>query len=148
MPPTDSDSCTIEEITANWRCRFAVIRRRSVPTRRLTHANTGSIASDASARCQSSAIMAMMVADTVVRLDTSAVAVVVTVACIPPMSLAIRDCTSPVGVLVKNSSDICCPVSCRRWPASISRCVTPRPKPEWRSAATGTTSFRCPPGSM
>lgn len=52
--------------------------------------------------------MAMTVATTVVRLDTSVVAVVVTVACMPPMSLAIRDCTSPVRVRVKKASDMRC----------------------------------------
>ena len=45
---------------------------------------------------------------TVVRFETSAVAVVVTVACMPPMSLAMRDCTSPVRVLVKKASDMRC----------------------------------------
>jgi len=53
-------------------------------------------------------VIAMTVATTVVRLDTSEVAVVVTVACMPPMSLAMRDCTSPVRVLVKNASDMRC----------------------------------------
>ena len=62
--------------------------------------------SDTIVRRQSSAIMAMIEATTVVRLDTRVVAVVVTVACMPPMSLAMRDCTSPVRVLVKKASDM------------------------------------------
>src|SRR5580698_3714466 len=71
MPLTDRDSCTIEEITASWRCRSLVMRRRSVPTRRLTQTNAGIMISDAIVRRQSRTIMAMMVAITVVRLDTN-----------------------------------------------------------------------------
>ena len=108
MPLTDSDSWTIEEITASWRCRSRVMRRRSVPTRRLTQTNTGIMTSEAIVSRQSRTIIAMIVATTVVRLDTSVVAVVVTVACMPPMSLAMRDCTSPVRVLVKKASDMRC----------------------------------------
>ncbi len=48
--------------------------------------------------------MATTVATTLVRLETREVAVEVTVACMPPMSLAIRDWTSPVRVRVKNAS--------------------------------------------
>ena len=106
MPLTDSDSCTIEEIVASWRCRSLVIRRRSVPTRRLIQTNTGSMSSETTVSRQSSATMATIVATTVVRLETSEVAVEVTVACIPPMSLAIRDWTSPVRVRVKKASGI------------------------------------------
>lgn len=50
--------------------------------------------------------MAVTVVMTVVTSDTSAVAVVVTVTCIPPMSLAMRDWTSPVRVRVKKASDM------------------------------------------
>ncbi len=50
--------------------------------------------------------MATTVATTEVRLETREVAVEVTVACMPPMSLAMRDCTSPVRVRVKNASGI------------------------------------------
>ncbi len=50
--------------------------------------------------------MATTVAMTAVRLETREVAVEVTVACIPPMSLAMRDWTSPVRVLVKKASGI------------------------------------------
>ena len=60
---------------------------------------------------QSRASIATIVATTVVRLETSEVAVEVTVACMPPMSLAMRDCTSPVRVRVKKASDMRC-----RWP--------------------------------
>ncbi len=55
--------------------------------------------------------MATIVAITVVRLETMEAAVEVTTACMPPMSLAMRDCTSPVRVLVKKASDMRC-----RWP--------------------------------
>ena len=55
--------------------------------------------------------IATRAAMTVVALDAIVVAVVVTTASRPPMSLAIRDCTSPVRVRVKNASDI----RCRCW---------------------------------
>ena len=48
---------------------------------------------------------------TVVTFETIEVAVVVTTLWTPPMSFAIRDCTSPVRVLVKKASD-------RRWRCS------------------------------
>ena len=54
--------------------------------------------------------IATIAAITVVAFWAIVVAVVVTTLSSPPMSLAIRDCTSPVRVLVKNASDI----SCRR----------------------------------
>jgi hypothetical protein len=57
---------------------------------------------------QSRTAIATTAAMTVVALETSAVAVVVTVACMPPMSLAMRDWTSPVRVLVKKASDMRC----------------------------------------
>ena len=50
----------------------------------------------------------MVVAITVVTLEAIEVAVVVTTVCTPPMSLAIRDCTSPVRVRVKNASESRC----------------------------------------
>ncbi len=50
----------------------------------------------------------MTVATTVVTFDSTDVAVVVTTFSIPPMSFAIRLCTSPVRVRVKNASE-------RRW---------------------------------
>ena len=46
--------------------------------------------------------------DTVVTLETIDVAVVVTTLCTPPMSFAMRDCTSPVRVRVKKASDSRC----------------------------------------
>jgi hypothetical protein len=49
--------------------------------------------------------MATTAARTVVRFDTIEVAVDVTTLCTPPMSFAIRDCTSPVRVRVKNASE-------------------------------------------
>ena len=45
---------------------------------------------------------------TVVTFETIEVAVDVTTLSTPPMSLAIRDCTSPVRVRVKNASDMRC----------------------------------------
>ena len=52
--------------------------------------------------------MATMVASTVVTLETIEVAVEVTTFCTPPMSLAMRDWTSPVRVRVKKASDRRC----------------------------------------
>ena len=52
------------------------------------------------------ASIAIALATTTVVFDTSEVAVLVTIACMPPMSLAMRDCTSPVRVLVKKASDM------------------------------------------
>ena len=49
-----------------------------------------------------------MVAMTVVTLETSEVAVEVTIDCMPPMSLAMRDWTSPVRVRVKKASGMRC----------------------------------------
>ncbi len=106
IPETDSDSSTMADIAAICRCRREVIRRRSRPTLRLIHTNSGSVPSETSVSRQSRASIAMTVAVTEVKLETSEVAVEVTVDCMPPMSLAILDCTSPVRVRVKNASGI------------------------------------------
>ncbi len=50
--------------------------------------------------------MATIDAITVVAFCAIVVAVLVSTLSSPPMSLAIRDCTSPVRVRVKNASDI------------------------------------------
>ncbi len=65
--------------------------------------------------------MATAVAMTVVRFAATEVAVEVTTDCMPPMSLVIRDCTSPVRVRVKKPSDRRC-----RWANTSvrSRCIT------------------------
>ena len=52
--------------------------------------------------------MATTVATTVVTFETIEVAVEVTTFCTPPMSFAIRLCTSPVRVRVKNASESRC----------------------------------------
>jgi hypothetical protein len=59
-----------------------------------------------SASCQLSRHIATTAAITVVAFWAIDVAVVVTTLSSPPMSFAIRDCTSPVRVRVKNASDI------------------------------------------
>ena len=92
-------------MSARRPCRSVVIRLRSRPTRRVSHTKNGSSASENAASRQSSATIAMIVARTVVTLETIDVAVEVTTFCTPPMSLAIRLCTSPVRVRVKNASD-------------------------------------------
>ena len=70
--------------------------------------NTGRSAKAAIASCQSSRIIAAAVVMTVVTFETTDVAVDVTTVCTPPMSLAIRDCTSPVRVRVKKARDSRC----------------------------------------
>ena len=100
MPDTDSDSATIEDMSAMRSCRLVAICRRMPPTRREIHTNSGTSTSDTRVSFQFSASMATKVAMTVVPEETMPVAVVVTVACMAPMSLAIRDCTSPVRVRV------------------------------------------------
>ena len=67
--------------------------------------NTGSSANAAIESRQSSRIMAAAVVTTVVTFETTEVAVDVTTVWTPPMSLAIRDCTSPVRVRVKNARE-------------------------------------------
>ena len=84
--------------------RWAVIRLRCAPTRRLSQTNSGRTARLKTARRQSSRTMATTVATTVVTFWTIEVAVLVTTDCTPPMSLAIRDWTSPVRVRVKKAS--------------------------------------------
>ena len=108
MPETDSDSATSALMSAMRPCFLEVIRRRSLPTRRVSQTKNGSSARLKSARRQSSRSIAATVASTVVTLATIDVAVVVTTFCTPPMSLAMRDCTSPVRVRVKNASDRRC----------------------------------------
>ena len=108
MPETDSDSSTSELMSARRPCFLEVILLRSLPTRRVSQTKNGSSARLKTARRQSRISIATVVASTVVRLETIDVAVDVTTFCTPPMSLAMRDCTSPVRVRVKNASD-------RRW---------------------------------
>lgn len=108
MPLTESDSVTVAAMAAICFWRRVVIFLRSRPTRRLIQTKTGSSRSETRVSRQSRASMATTVAMTAVRLETSDVAVEVTVACMPPMSLAMRDCTSPVRVRVKKASGIRC----------------------------------------
>jgi hypothetical protein len=108
IPETESDSCTSEEMSAIAPCRVVAIRRRSAPTRRASSTNTGVMPSEKTASRQSSSSMATTVATTVVMLETIDVAVFVTTFCTPPMSLAMRDWTSPVRVRVKNASESRC----------------------------------------
>src|ERR1700733_6196823 len=62
------------------------------------------------------ATMATAVATAVVRLDAMEVAVEVTTDSMPPMSLVMRDWTSPVRVRVKKAIDCRC-----RWPKTLVR---------------------------
>ena len=121
IPDTDSDSDTSADRSASRRWRSVVILRRICPTRRVSHTNGGTNTSETAARRQSSSTIATIVAITVVAFWAIDVAVVVTTLSIPPMSFAIRDCTSPVRVRVKNASDIRC-----RWRYTAARrsCIT------------------------
>jgi hypothetical protein len=108
MPLTDSDSCTSEEIEAIDSCRVMLTRRRCSPTLRVSQTKSGSSASEKTASRQSSRNIAITVATTVVTFEVTEVAVDVTTSSTPPMSFAIRLCTSPVRVRVKNASDRRC----------------------------------------
>ena len=108
MPDTDSDSSTSVDMSARRLWRTDWMRRRSSPTRRVSHTKNGSSTSEKAARRQSSRNIATIVAATVVTFWTIEVAVEVTTLSMPPMSLAIRDCTSPVRVRVKKASDMRC----------------------------------------
>ena len=107
-PETESDSSTSAEMSASVPCLVVVSSLRSRPIRRVMRTKIGSSPNAAAARRQSRRIIAAAVATTVVTLETIEVAVVVTTLWTPPMSFAIRDCTSPVRVRVKKASD-------RRW---------------------------------
>ncbi len=136
IPETDSDSCTWLEMSASVSCVVFAIRRRSLPTRRVSRAKSGISANAKSASSQLRSSMPTIVAATVVTFEAIEVAVVVTTFWTPPMSLEIRDCTSPVRVRVKNASDSRC--RCRntaarrscmtRWPTWFEKsvCTTPR----------------------
>ena len=108
IPETESDSATSADMLASWRCCSVVIRRRIWPTRRVIHTDGGTNTSEMIASRQSSRHMAISEAITVVAFCAIVVAVVVTTLSRPPMSLPMRDCTSPVRVRVKNASDIFC----------------------------------------
>ena len=95
-------------MSAIWPWRTLVIRRRSLPTRRVSQTKNGSRPSEKSASRQSSRNIATVAASTVVTLETIEVAVEVTTFCTPPMSFAIRDWISPVRVRVKKESESRC----------------------------------------
>ena len=107
-PETESDSSTSVEMSASEPCLTRVISRRWAPTRRVRRTNTGSSANATSESFQFRNSIAKAVAITVVTFETMDVAVDVTTLCTPPMSLAMRDCTSPVRVRVKKARE-------RRW---------------------------------
>ena len=79
---------------------MVAICRRIPPTLREISTKIGTSTSDTRVSFQSSASIATSVAMTVVPDETTLVTVLVTVACMDPMSPAIRDWISPVRVLV------------------------------------------------
>ena len=105
IPDTESDSWTIEETSASDTWRSAVTFLRWSPTRFVSQTKSGSSASANAASRQSSSSIATTVAMTVVTFESTEVAVEVTTVSMPPMSFAIRLCTSPVRVRVKNASE-------------------------------------------
>ena len=108
IPETESDSWTIDETSARDACRSAVTFFRCAPTRFVSQTKSGRSASANTARRQSRSTIATTVASTVVTFESTEVAVDVTTVSMPPMSFAMRLCTSPVRVRVKNASE-------RRW---------------------------------
>ena len=108
IPETESDSWTSDETSASDACRSAVTFFRCSPTRFVNHTKSGSSASANAASRQSSRSIATTVASTVVTFERTDVAVDVTTVSIPPMSFAMRLCTSPVRVRVKNASESRC----------------------------------------
>ena len=90
-------------------CRVvAILRRRVSPTRRVIRTKTGIRQSATTASSHWIRNIAITVAITVVTVDMTEVAVEVSTLSTPPMSLAIRLCTSPVRVFVKNASERRC----------------------------------------
>ena len=121
IPETESDSWTRLEMSASVSCVVFAIRRRSLPTRRVSSTKNGISAKAKSASFQLSSSMPAIVAATVVTFEAIDVAVFVTTFWTPPMSFEILDCTSPVRVRVKKASDKRC--RCRNTAARRS-CIT------------------------
>jgi len=140
IPETESDSCTMLEISASVSCVVFAIRRRSFPTRRVSSANSGISAKANRASCQLSASIPIIVATTTVTFEAIEVAVFVTTFWTPPMSFEIRDCTSPVRVRVKNARE-------RRWRwrktfarrSCMTRCPTWFESSVWITPSTPVT---------
>ena len=134
-------------MSASVSCVVFAIRRRSLPTRRVSRTKIGISANANSASCQLSrrmtasfqlsSSMPIIVATTVVTFEAIEVAVLVTTLWTPPMSFEIRDCTSPVRVRVKNASDSCC-----RWRKTFARrsCITRWPT--WFESSVWTRRAR------
>jgi hypothetical protein len=95
-------------MSASEPCLVDAISRRTRPILRVIRTKIGSSAKAATARRQSRKTNAMAVASTVVTFDAIDVAVVVTTVSTPPMSFAMRLCTSPVRVRVKKASERRC----------------------------------------
>ena len=104
----ESPSSIVTLRSASSRCCRAVISRRIRATRRLSQTAGGRTTSEISESRHDKATIAAAVATVVVRLEAIDVAVDVTTVCMPPMSLVIRDCTSPVRVRVKKLTDWRC----------------------------------------
>ena len=86
IPETDSDSSTSVDMSARRPWRTDWMRRRSLPTRRVSHTKNGSRISEKTVSSQLSANIATTVAATVVTVETVEVAVLVTTSSMPPMS--------------------------------------------------------------
>ena len=150
-PLTERPSSIVTLRSASSRCCAEVISRRIRATRRVSQIDGGSTTSEISESRQDSATIATAVATVVVRLAAIEVAVLVTTDCRPPTSLVMRDCTSPVRVLVKKAMDWRC-----RWVKTSvrSRCITCWPTRVLAqvcttpSAAVSAATATMPPASM
>ena len=107
-PLTDKPSSIWVCMSAIRACCRLVICRRILATRRVSQMDGGSTIRVSSESRQLSATIAIAVPTTVVTFAAIEVAVEVTTACMPPMSLVSRDCTSPPRVRVKKPSDWRC----------------------------------------
>ena len=145
MPLIESPSSMVTLRSASSRCWAEVISRRIRATRRLSQIAGGITTSEIRASRHERTAIATAVATVVVRFEAIEVAVEVTTLCMPPMSLVIRDCTSPVRVRVKNAIDCrcrCAKTSVRspcmtRWPIWVLIQVWKTPRTDV-TAATAT----------
>ena len=104
-PEMESVSWVMAVTSAVEAWASAATARRRAPTARVSSANTGTVPTATSVSSQERTSMAMRVLMKMTLLESTLETVVVTTVCTPPTSLAIRDCTSPVRVSVKNLSD-------------------------------------------
>ena len=108
MPETDSVSwvMAVTSAAAFW-ASAATLRLRS-PTMPESMKKNGTVATDTRASCHESTVMATSVLMTMTTLERTLESVLVTTFWMPPTSLAILDCISPVRVPVKKPKESRC----------------------------------------